>query len=134
MGTWDIGPFDNDTAADFCGGLDRADAGERAGLVRAALDGALACPGYLDSDEGAPAVAAAALVAAQGPGGEPHRSAYGPGEPLPALPAEFGPLAVRALDRVVADGSELAGLWDDAGHGELWRRDIARLRAVLELL
>ncbi|MFI2687742.1 DUF4259 domain-containing protein [Streptomyces sp. NPDC018584] len=29
MGTWGAGPFGNDTAADFCGELDEAAAGER---------------------------------------------------------------------------------------------------------
>lgn len=36
MGTWDVGPFDNDTAADFCGDLEEAAAGEREGVVRGA--------------------------------------------------------------------------------------------------
>ncbi|MGW2704277.1 DUF4259 domain-containing protein [Streptomyces sp. NPDC001340] len=34
MGTWDTGPFDNDTAADWCNGLDDAALNERAGMVR----------------------------------------------------------------------------------------------------
>ncbi|MFC4116833.1 DUF4259 domain-containing protein [Nonomuraea zeae] len=38
MGTWDVGPFDNDTAADWCGGLQDAAAGERTALLRRALD------------------------------------------------------------------------------------------------
>ena len=37
MGAWDIGPFDNDMAADFAGALDRAPAARRVELVRAAL-------------------------------------------------------------------------------------------------
>ncbi|MFD6987164.1 DUF4259 domain-containing protein, partial [Streptomyces sp. NPDC059956] len=37
MGTWDVGPFDNDTAADFGGDLDEVAAGEREGIVRSAL-------------------------------------------------------------------------------------------------
>ncbi|MFD0020611.1 DUF4259 domain-containing protein [Streptomyces sp. NPDC058382] len=36
MATWDVGSFDNDTAADFGGGLDEAAAGEREGIVRSA--------------------------------------------------------------------------------------------------
>ncbi|MEU9131005.1 DUF4259 domain-containing protein [Kitasatospora sp. NPDC048540] len=131
MGTWDLGPFDNDSAADFCGSLDRAGEAERAGLLRAALDAAATAEGYLDGDEGAPAVAAAALVAAQLTGGAGSGSAYGPKEPLPELPGDLRPLAVRALDRVTGGDSELAALWDDAGHGEMWRRDLGRLRAVL---
>ncbi|MYV50114.1 DUF4259 domain-containing protein [Streptomyces sp. SID2888] len=37
MGTWDGGPFGNDTAADFCGDLDEAAAGEREGIIRGTL-------------------------------------------------------------------------------------------------
>ncbi|WP_053643845.1 DUF4259 domain-containing protein [Streptomyces sp. XY431] len=133
MGTWDIGHFDNDTAADFCGSLDEAAAGEREGLVRRAL--ALAADTgaeeYLDFDEAVEAVASAALVAAQCPGGEPVTTAYGPDQPLPVLPADLRPLAVAALDRVVAEESELAELWDETEDGPAWRRAVQELRAVL---
>ncbi|MFC8766005.1 DUF4259 domain-containing protein, partial [Streptomyces sp. NPDC057193] len=33
MGTWDIGPFDNDTAADFAGDLDEAALEEREAMM-----------------------------------------------------------------------------------------------------
>ncbi|MFB7907139.1 DUF4259 domain-containing protein [Kitasatospora sp. NPDC056076] len=132
MGTWDIGPFDNDTAADFAGGLDDAAPGERAGLVRAALERAARGPEYLDDDEGVEAVAAAALVAAQCPGSGAVTTAYGPAEPIPELPVELRALAVAALDRVVAEESELAELWDESDSDGEWRRGIRALREVLE--
>lgn len=131
MGTWDIGHFDNDTAADFAGRLDKAAPGERAGLVRAALERAARSSGHLDDDEGAQAVAAAALVAAQCPGGAAVTTAYGPEEPIGPLPVELRPLAVGALDRAVAEESELVALWDEAGAGELWRERIRALREIL---
>ncbi|MFE0449682.1 DUF4259 domain-containing protein [Streptomyces sp. NPDC058914] len=34
MGTWDIHPFDNDTAADFANDLDDAEMAEREALIR----------------------------------------------------------------------------------------------------
>ncbi|WP_373024687.1 DUF4259 domain-containing protein [Streptomyces yangpuensis] len=37
MGTWDTGPFDNDTAADFGGDLDEAAREERKPLIRGVL-------------------------------------------------------------------------------------------------
>ncbi len=37
MGTWDIHPFDNDTAADFANDLDDADTLERVALIRTVL-------------------------------------------------------------------------------------------------
>jgi hypothetical protein len=47
------------------------------------------------------------LVAAQLPCGEPVSAEYGPVEPVPPLPAELHRLALRALDRVVAEDSEI---------------------------
>ncbi|MEV6161307.1 DUF4259 domain-containing protein [Streptomyces sp. NPDC052052] len=130
MGTWDIGHFDNDTAADFSGALDDVPEAEREALIRDALNRAVATTGYLDSDDGAVAVAAAALVGSQCPGGEAVTTAYGPDEPLPALPADLRPLAVKALDAVLGAESELRELWDDAG-GEDWAQGVGRLREVL---
>lgn len=132
MGTWDIGPFHNDTAADFSGRLDRAGLAERPGLLRSALARALAAGGYLEIDEAQEAVAAAALVAAQRPGGEPIDPAYAPRAAIPVLGAEFGVLALRALERVAGPGNELAELWADSGEEDRWRQRLAGLRAVLD--
>ncbi|MFF2993437.1 DUF4259 domain-containing protein [Streptomyces sp. NPDC057950] len=77
MGTWDIGPFGNDTAADFGNTLDDAEPEACEALVRGVLVRtvvATGCP--READE---AVAAAALVAAQCPGGQPVvGTPYGP--------------------------------------------------------
>lgn len=78
MGTWDSGPFDNDTAADWCGDLDDADIAKRPALVREALTRAAGEDGYLDADIACEAIAAAAIVAAQQPGGQPITSPYAP--------------------------------------------------------
>lgn len=131
MGTWDIGHFDNDTAADFSGSLDDAAEADRPGILRETLLRAARTEGYLDSDEAVEAVAAAALVAAQCPGGEPVDTVYGPDEPIPALPAELRPLAVAALDRTLREPSELLELWEESGSGPLWREGVVRLREVL---
>ncbi|MEU4834824.1 DUF4259 domain-containing protein [Streptosporangium sp. NPDC023615] len=131
MGTWDLGPFDNDTAADFSGRLDKAADEEREGIIREALARAAGTDDFLDSDDAAEALAAAALVAAQRPGGEAVLSPYGPKKPLPALPAELGGLAVQALDRVVAEPSEMMNLWAAEGAGDLWRTGVLRLRNIL---
>ncbi|MER7110035.1 DUF4259 domain-containing protein [Streptomyces sp. NPDC000229] len=132
MGTWDIGPFQNDTAADFAHTLDETAEGERENLVRATLARAVRSGDCLESPEGDEAVAAAALVAAQCPGGEPVCAVFGPDEALPVFAADLRPFAVEALDRVVAEGSELAELWDDTPEGPRWREVIGRLRDVLD--
>ncbi|MEU1285417.1 DUF4259 domain-containing protein [Kitasatospora sp. NPDC005856] len=134
MGTWGIGPFDNDTAMDFADALDEAAEGERDALVRAALVRTVPPRGrleYVEHLEGTEAVAAAALVAAQCPGDEPIDTSYWPDQALPAFATDLRSLAVEALDRVVADASELAELWDEAPGGTKWRQDVRRLRAVL---
>ncbi|MFE3119204.1 DUF4259 domain-containing protein [Streptomyces niveus] len=132
MGAWDIGPFDNDTAADFGGDLDEAAMEERESMIRRVLKRAADPADFVDTSDGERAVAAAALVAAQHPDGEPTCSSYGPSEPLPELPADLRTLAVDALDQVVSERSELAELWDDAANGSKWRQDITRLRDVLD--
>lgn len=62
MGTWDIGPFDNDTAADFGGDLDEAALEEREAMIRSALKRAADHADFLDTSDGERAVAAAALA------------------------------------------------------------------------
>lgn len=132
MGTWDIGPFDNDTAADFAGALDGAAEGERAGMLRGALlRTAEAGEGYLDADVAVEAVAAAALVAAQCAGGEPISLTSGPRSPLPGLPEDLRALGVRALDRVVTKPSELMELWGESDRSGPWRAEIRQLRDTL---
>ncbi|GHI84948.1 DUF4259 domain-containing protein [Streptomyces xanthophaeus] len=132
MGTWDIGPFDNDTAADFGGDLDDVSLEERESMIRGVLGRAADPADHLDTSDGERAVAAAALVVAQHPDGEPACSIYGPSEPLPQLPADLRTLAVDALDRVASELSELAELWGEAVDGPKWRKDITRLRDVLD--
>lgn len=122
MGTWDSGPFDNDTAADWCGDLDDADVAERPVLVREALSRAAGEDSYLDADVACEAIAAAAIVAAQQPGGQPISSPYAPdflrnGGQLD-LPDDLAAFAARALDRIMAADSEWRDLWQDAAAGD----------------
>ncbi|MEV7418486.1 DUF4259 domain-containing protein [Streptomyces sp. NPDC089919] len=129
MGTWGVGAFENDTAADWCGALDDVPAGTRPGLVLEALARTVGTTGYLDADDAQEAVAAAALVAAQCPGGEAADSPYGPEGALPDLTG-LRELAGRALDRVTAEPSELLELWEEAEGGP-WRTSVDRLRRTL---
>lgn len=119
MGTWAAGPFDNDGAADWAGALDDAEPQERTALVRAALAEAADEVDYLRVDVAEVAVAAAAVVAACLPDGLELESGYAPkflfsGE-RHVLPDDLVQLALRALDRVVADDSEWYELWDEGG-------------------
>ncbi|MFJ9430045.1 DUF4259 domain-containing protein [Streptomyces sp. NPDC101490] len=130
MGTWDIGPFDNDTAADFSYRVDEAPEEKKAEVLRTAFREVLETgDGFLDSDLGVEAIASAALLAAQCPGGTPVTS-YGPKEPLPPLPVDLRPQAVAALDRVLTGESELLELWEESD-GDAWKAGVLKLRGVL---
>ncbi|THA86270.1 DUF4259 domain-containing protein [Streptomyces sp. A0592] len=89
-------------------------------------------PDHLITPDAERAVAAAAVVVAQHPDGEPACANYGPSQPLPELPADLRALADGVLDRVVDERSEIAELWDEAVSGPQWRQDITRLRDVLD--
>ena len=128
MGTWGTGPFDNDTAADFAGDLDDAPPGEREALVRGVLARTVSAAGYLD--EAQEAVAAAALIAAQCPGGRPVETVYGPEQPLPVFPEDLRELAARALDRVLAGGPGLE-MWVGPADAPQWLAAVAAVRDVL---
>ncbi|MEU3902147.1 DUF4259 domain-containing protein [Streptomyces sp. NPDC045251] len=129
MGTWDVGPFDNDTAADLCDALDEATANERENIIRDTLTRAIDTAGYLEAPESEEAVAAAALIAVQCPGGESPDPVDGPEEPLPDL-THLRDLAFHALDRVMSEPSELMDLWAESDGGP-WRTTINRLQTTL---
>jgi hypothetical protein len=133
MGTWDIGPFDNDTAADWCGELDDAAPEQRAALIRETLS-RVAEHGdeYLDSDDAVEAIAAAAIVASQLPGGAAIDTPYAPDFLLEGgtveVAADVPTIAVRALDRIVGDDSEWRDLWEDAA--ESYPQALASVQSI----
>lgn len=138
LGTWDVGPFDNDTAADWCGDLDDAAAEKRAALIREALS-RVAEHGdeYLDSGDAVEAIAAAAIVAAQLPGGAGIDTAYAPDFLLEGGTVEVAhdvpAIGVRALDRIVGDDSEWRELWEEAEESyPLALASVQSIRATLE--
>ncbi|MBX6722760.1 MAG: DUF4259 domain-containing protein [Dactylosporangium sp.] len=131
MGTWHTGPFDNDTAADWCGALDDVAPGRRIEFLREALTAVLEEDEYLDSDPAVEAIAAAAIVASQLPGGPAIDSPYAPDFLLNGgtleIPEDLPSLALRALDRVAGDDSEWRGLWEDA---DLYPDAVAALQPI----
>ncbi|MFI8450037.1 DUF4259 domain-containing protein [Streptomyces erythrochromogenes] len=129
MGTWGTGPFDNDTAADFADALDAAEPGAREPLVRGALVRTIDAAGPLWAAE--EAVAAAALVAAQFPGGEAVGNFCGPEAAMPPFPADLRALADEALALVADDEDGPASGWVDPADARQWRAMLAHLRAVL---
>lgn len=134
MGTWDVGVFDNDAAADLLSALDEAAPTEALDLLHQALASAVAGRGYLDVDDGQAAVAAAAVVAAQRlRGARLDLSTVPPwlAEGGLDVPQQFDGLALAALDRVVGENSELRGLWGDGEQLQGFLATLAPLRAAL---
>ena len=131
MGSWGTGPFHNDDAADFAADLDDLDGPGRAAAIHDALSEAAEENVYLDASVGAIAIAAAALVATPRPGGDPVDPTYGPKQPVPTLPGNLDTLAIQALDRVLADGSELREVWDESDERQSWLDEIEDLRRTL---
>ncbi len=124
MGAWGFGPFDNDDAADWVYELEGSDSDDVLQRALAATSGS----GYLDSQEGTTAVAAAEVVAAS------------LGQPAPDLPdgvrawvatnggavrPELAAAARSAIGRVRGEESELRELWAESDDGAAWE---ARLR------
>lgn len=132
MGFWDVVPFDNDDAADFAGDLDAATAGARTGMVDRVLDRVVTTNDDIDGSHVPRAVAAAALIAAQCPGGAATCPIYGPFTPMPQFPSSLKQLAIDALDNVLAASPWQAVEWNDVSKGEQWRRNIIGLRNLLD--
>ena len=134
MGTWGIGPFSNDSAADLLGSLDDAEPAVAVALLRDALT-AVDNDSYLQVDVGQAAVAAAAIVAAQRPGGPrldpttvPVSLAEGSGLDLPD---ELDRLALAALDRVVGERCEVGDLWAEGERLQEFHATLEPLRVAL---
>jgi hypothetical protein len=134
VGTWDLGPFDNDVAADWCDDLDQAPKAERATILRKTFSAAIDDVDYLEMYDGSEVVAAAAVVAAHQPNARRIDTPYAPdfltaGQFLD-LPEDLAHLAAQALERVTAEGTELRDAY--AGNDfSAWLTSIALVRAEL---
>ncbi|MGV9266658.1 DUF4259 domain-containing protein [Kitasatospora sp. NPDC003701] len=131
MGSWGTGPFDSDHAADFANEVDRARPHQRHTVIQHRLTRytEAAEPDDYVQDE---AIAAAALVAAQCPGGLAIEGAYGPQKPIPELPSHLRPLATTALDRVLANAQSTMGRWFQRESAEQWLEGVEHLRTLLD--
>ncbi|QFZ72117.1 DUF4259 domain-containing protein [Streptomyces fagopyri] len=130
MGIRDMGPFGNDAAADFADALDDPESGAGEAQIRGVLVRTVITTGCLgEADE---AVSAAALVAAQCPGGEPAvDTPYNPETPMPVFPCDLRTLADEALARIAGDEAGLASKRVDPEDWKRWQATLTRLRAVL---
>ncbi len=134
MGAWDVGTFDNDTASDWAYELHGA---EDLALVESAIEAVLiTASDYLDADEACEALAACEVIARlRGRWGvrSPHTEAVDAWvEAHPLSPSdELLAHARQAIDRILAEASELRELWDESDERDQWRAAVAELRARL---
>ena len=129
MGTWGVGPFDSDATQDFADKLDGADPDDREAIIRGVLTRTADTVGY--PMEAPDAVAAAALIAAQCPGGMTLEPDEGPEHPMPVFADDLRPLAVEALDRILSPEFRMVASFVSPDDGAQWLAIVKRLRAVL---
>jgi hypothetical protein len=131
MGAWDVGSFDNDTAADWTYGLEKT---HELDYVEAAFDRVLAVgTGPVLADAAECAVAAAEVVARL-------RGNWGDETPYSETadtwvrthpirpPRELIDKAVAVLDRIVVAPSELLDLWNETEDAGAWGDAVVELR------
>ena len=129
MGTWGTGAFDDDAAADWA---DELHGGADLEVVRSALG--IAETDYLEAPEGAVAIAAAEVVAAMllpAASDLPADVEAWVAEHRGEAGREDALLALAAVDRVLADGSELKELWAESSDRS-WSLAVDALRRRLQ--
>jgi len=132
MSRWGCGPLDNDTAADFVGDLDDAPESERIGMIYGALAAVGSHDSYVDGFRAQMALAAAALVARDLPGGEEFQSRYyGPTNRIPPIPENLIPLAVEVVDCLLTGENDVKEDLRVSGKADEWFAATRRLRVVL---
>ena len=135
MGAWSHESFGNDTAADWAYGL--AECKDMA-YIESAIDAVLSEEDYLDSDIASEAVAAIEVVAkmlgkgTQADAYTENADIWVAAMTVPPSP-ELRAKAVRTLDRITADESELAELWSDTDDSDSWSATLATLRNAMSV-
>jgi len=128
MGTWGVGPYDSDTALEFC-----ADLEEGLRSLEQEMDLFAEADTFEDSDYAVEALTAAAMIAHKV---DPGYEVY---EPMATWVKEnvvATPKLVRQALKIVsvatAADSELAELWRESDGYEDWISDCQKLRDVLQ--
>lgn len=133
MGTWGIGSFENDDAADFM--IDVLDSGDLS-LIREVLDNVLTSTEYVEARDAALAIVAAEIAtAALGRATLAAQQEAGLADWLarirPTIDDNLRQQAVNALRRILAEHSELRELWEDTGDFQDWQATVMDLEQQL---
>lgn len=133
MGAWGVGSFDNDTACDWAYDLQGM---EDLSFVEETLDAVLQAVEYLEAPEAEMAVAAAEVLARLR-GNPAEKDAYTEKvdrwvESHPDTPPKsLIDKALKSLDRIQADNSELNELWEESDEFAAWQGAVDDLRRRL---
>lgn len=137
MGTWAIGPYGNDFAQDWLEDLQES---QDLYFIEDTLSNVLQAETteYLEAPFGAEGLAAVETWARLlGKGGASDEDSEGADAWVAALLPKFKPRAdiaakaLRALELVLAESSELRGLWQDSDHYDEWRASVEDMRRRL---
>lgn len=135
MGTWAVDAFGNDYAQDWAQDLHET---SNLDAVADTLNTALDTPGELDAPFAAEALVAIEVLARlQGKGGPRTDDSASVDEwvearrPKAKPRADLAEKAVRALDRILSDESELRALWEESEHYAEWLASVEDLRSRL---
>jgi hypothetical protein len=129
MGAWGAKTFENDSALDWVAELEAEGTPALRRILRTVAE--TDEREYLDLDDGAPAIAAAEIVAAaRGKGRDriPSDLIAWLDENADEIAMDDLVLASRAIERVLGANSELRDLWDEAGADTAWHSDVSELR------
>jgi Domain of unknown function (DUF4259) len=132
MGAWTHESFGNDDACDWAYELEEAD---DLSVIESALDAVLAAGSeYLEAPEASQAIAAAEVIARlQGNFG--IKDSYSEAVDIWVGKVKLAPTSQlitktrQALDRIIAEPSELLELWQDSDEGDSWLCAVSELRA-----
>jgi hypothetical protein len=136
MGAWSCESFGNDDACDWSFELRGVD---DLSLIEATLDAVLASGDeYLEAPEASQAIAAAEAIARlQGNFGVCDSYSQPVDEWVASVkldpPRELARKALRVLDRILQEPSELLELWEESGEGTAWTKAMTDLRARIHV-
>lgn len=133
MGAWSHEPFGNDDACDFAGQLSGA---HDLSVVEKALDAVLRSSDYLEADTACVALAAVEVLAklrGRGTQSDAYTAQVDAwvGRVGIVPPAAILQKAGAAIERILAENSELRELWEEGEDGGEWKVAVMKQREAL---
>lgn len=135
MGAWAPDPFGNDSAGDWAYGLEEV---SDLSLIEETIERILECgTDYLEAPDAEEAVAAIDVIArlkGKFYTKDAHTESVDAWVAAHSLtpPASLVQKALKALDRIATEPSEILELWQDSEDFETWKRHLADLKTRIQ--